>query len=50
MEITKSLQELKDEATALGLDFTGMKSKAEIAQLIENHFESQAAGETIKKK
>lgn len=47
MEITKSLQELKDEATALGLDFTGMKSKAEIAQLIENHFESQAAGDLI---
>ncbi len=35
MEITKTMQELKDEATELGLDFKGMKSKAEIQELID---------------
>lgn len=47
MEITKTMQELKDEATALGLDFSGMKSKAEVNQLIEDHYESQAAGDFV---
>lgn len=47
MEITKTMQELKDEATALGLDFSGMKSKAEVNQLIEDYYESQAAGDFV---
>lgn len=49
-EITKSLQELKDEATALGLDFTGMKSKAEISQLIENHYEGVSSADAVQEK
>lgn len=44
----KTLQQLKDEATVLGLDFKGMKSKAEVSKLIEDHFESQAADDLVK--
>lgn len=39
---TKNFKELKDIATELQLDFTGLKSKAEIIKLIE---ESQATEE-----
>lgn len=42
------MEELKAEATGLGLDFKGMKSKKEVHQLIEDFYESQAADGLVK--
>lgn len=47
-EIEKSFQELKDEAVGLGLDVKGLKSKKEVIELIEKHYESQSAGDLVK--
>jgi len=44
----KTMEELKAEATSLGLDFKGNISKKELGQLIEDHYESQAADDFIK--
>ena len=45
--VDKSLQELKDEAVSLGLDPKGLKSKADVAKLIEDSKESQTADDSV---
>ncbi len=35
------MKELQEEATGLGLDFTGIKSKSGISELIEGYYKSQ---------
>lgn len=43
----KSLQELKDEGTAIGLDLKSVKSKKEAIARIEAHYESLAAESSV---
>ena len=43
----KSLQELKDEGTAIGLDLKSVKSKKEASAKIEAHYESLAAESSV---
>lgn len=44
------MNELKDEATKLGLDFTGIKSKVALQELIDTYYKSQAADDLVEEK
>ena len=44
----KSYEELKAVAIGLGIEFKGNPKKAELESLIEEHYESQSAGDLVK--
>ena len=44
------MEQLKDEATKLGLDFKGIKSKAALQELLDTYYESQAADDLVEEK
>lgn len=46
-EITESFEELKTEASDLGIDTTGMKSKKVIKTAIDAYYASQSAGDLV---
>ncbi len=43
----KNMKDLKAEATALGIEFKGNVSRVKLSEMIENHYESQAAGDFV---